>query len=432
MTSFLTQPADKKPTLARFFVACLMFSFVPAMTSAEPLAAHEGISLEEAVSLALAGHPALRAQSATIMAVQHQSELDSLAPPVVVSSEVENIAGSGDLHGTSSVEATIRLSRVIELGGKRDTRRALGRANVDQQRYRAERARIEVAAETTRRFVQVLATQRQVKLTLEEVSRAEEMRSHVGRWVEAGRNPESDRHQADIALGRARLAQEDAEHELLTTRTALAALWGERELLASQARGDLDNLPVVEDFAILAARLPDSVDQQGFRKEADALDARRQAAAASATPDVSVSVGVRRLEAVNDQALVFGVSLPLGSGPRSALGVARYGAELEAVEAAREAASLDTYQRLFSLYQELQHARHVVETHRDELIPMAEQALQVNRRGYELGRFSFLVMNQSQQQLAELRTTRIEAAAQYHALLVDIERLTANTGAATP
>lgn len=395
-------------------------------------AAAQELTLKDAVSRALAGHPALRAQGAAITAAERQADLDALAPPLAIGGELENIAGSGPLTGTSGAEATLRLSRVIELGGKRQARIALGQAEVSRQRHAAELARIEVAAETARRFVDVLADQSRLVVTREAVTRAEQTRTHVARWVEAGRSPDSDRHLAEIALGRTRLGQEDAEHELLTARMALASLWGEREPGFTAASGDFEALPAVDAFETLAARLPDSADQQSFGRDIASLEARRHAAVASARPDVSLSLGVRRLEAVDAQALVFGVSVPLGNAPRSALGSARVDAELAAVDARREAAAHEAYQRLFALHQELQHARHVFEAHRDQLIPKAEQALAVNRRGYELGRFSFLVLIQSQQQLAELRTAQIEAAARYHALFVDIERLTATSGAATP
>lgn len=392
----------------------------------------QGLRLEEAVDRALIGHPTLRARGAEVAAAERAAELNALAPPLTVGGELENFAGSGPLSGTQSAETTLRLSRVIELGGKREARIALGRAEVARQRHATDLARIDVAAETTRRFIDVLADQTRVAIAREDVARAEQTLAQVGRWVTAGRSPDSEKHQAGIVLGQARLTLEDAEHELLTARLALSALWGQRAPDFAQAVGDLDTLPPVEALEALAARLPQSADQQTFGLDLVSLEARQRAAATAARPDVSLSLGVRRLETVGAQALVFGVSVPLGSAQRSALAGAQVQAQLGATHARREAAGHDAYQRLFALYQELQHARHVVESHRDSLIPQAEQALAVNQRGYDLGRFSFFVLIQSQQQLAQLRTAQIEAAARYHALLVDIERLTATSGAVTP
>ncbi len=392
----------------------------------------QGVTLEEAVARALARNPTLQADGYAIAAAESQARLNALAPPWMAGGEFENFAGSGALSGVSGAETTLRLNRVIELGGKREARIALGAAAVARQRHAAERSRIEIAGEVTRRFIEVVADQERLAIARQNLQLTEQTRATVARWVEAGRSPESDLRQSEIAVARASLALDDAEHELASARLALSSLWGELDPGFTTADGELETLPKVADFATLAARLPESTDQRAYTFDADALAAERRVAIAGARPDVSVSLGVRRLETLDDQALVMGLSVPLGSARRSALEVERYDAELAGVEARRSAARLDARQRLFALVQELQHARHVFETHRDEIIPKAESALALNRRGYELGRFSFLALTQAQQVLVELRATQVEAAARYHRLLVDIERLTAISGATTP
>lgn len=390
------------------------------------------LRLEEAVERAMAGHPSLRAQGAEVTAAEWAAELAALPPPLTLGGELENVAGSGPLSGIRGAEATLRLSRLIEMGGKREARIAVGETDVARQRHAVDIARIDVAAETGRRFVEVLADQTRVAIARDGVDRAQTILNQVSRWVAAGRSPDSEKLQAGILLGQAELTLEDAEHELLTARMALSALWGQREPDFTTATGDLETLPAVESLEALAGRLPQNADQLALGLDMASLEARQRAAATAAKPDLSLSLGVRRLEALDTQALVFSVSVPLGSAPRSALAGAQLQAQLDATQARREVAGHDTYRRLFALYQELQHARHVFETHREQLIPQAEQALELNQRGYELGRFSFFVLIQSQQQLAQLRNARVEAAARYHALLVDIDRLTATSGVATP
>ncbi len=390
------------------------------------------LGLDEAIERALVGHPGLRAQGAEVGAAEWAAELSALPPPLTLGGELENVAGTGPLSGVRSAETTLRLGRVIELGGKREARIAVGATDVARRRHSVQLARIEIAAETGRRFVDVLADQVRVAIARDGVDRAETTLEQVARWVKAGRSPEAEQLQAGIVLGQAKLTLEDAEHELLTARLALSALWGRQDPDFTVASGDLETLPEVEPLDRLAARLPVNADQQALGLDAVSIEARQRAAAAAAKPDVSLSLGVRRFETFDTQALVFSVTVPLGSAPRSALAEAQLRAQLEATQARQEAAGHDSYRRLFALYQELQHARHVFETHRNDLIPQAEQALELNQRGYEVGRFSFFVLIQSQQQLAQLRNARVEAAARYHALLVDIDRLTATSGAATP
>lgn len=390
------------------------------------------LRLQEAVSRSLAGHPSLAADAAQLRAVQARAERTSLAPPLVVGADFENVAGTGQLSGVRSAETTLRLSRVIELGGKRAARQALGAAEVAQQRNAAQVTRIDLAGRTTTRFIEVLADQQRLAFARERVTQAERTRREVARWVAAARNPESDLRAAEIAVAEAELDVEHAEHELSAARVSLASTWGSFTPQFSEVAGELEQLPSAEEFETLAARLPLTPVQRNTLLQAEAINARRQVAVAGRSPDVTASLGVRRFETFNDQGLVMSVSVPLGSRPRADLAIAEADAELAAVVARRDAQRSESHQDLFERYQELLHARTEYVAVRDTLLPKAEQAYAFTRRGFEAGNFSFLALTQAQRTLFELRERSVEAAARYHTRLVEIERLTAVASETNP
>ena len=402
-------------------LAGMVSGYAPSLSASE-------LTLEQAVAQALAKHPSLQAQAQSVRAAQRQADTLALGPQWTVGGELENVLGSGSLSGIHGAETTLRLSRAIELGGKLAARERVGAAEVARQRQGIGRLQVAIAAQAAERYIVVAGHQQRVAILRRHLALAEATRTLLSRWVEAGRSSDADGLQAEVAVIDARLRIEDAEHELDSARVALAALWGEADP-EFDASGALDTLPAVAAFAELEAQLPASVEQRAFAVETDSLDAERELAASMARPDLAVSVGVRRLETIDDQALVLGVSMPLGSASRSAIGVARVDAELAALAARRQAAQWDARQQLYGLYQELEHARHVVETHQRETLPAAEAALAASQRGFELGRFGFMVLNQSQQSLIDLRLAVLEAQQRYHTLLVAIERMTgANVG----
>jgi cobalt-zinc-cadmium efflux system outer membrane protein len=194
----------------------------------------------------------------------------------------------------------------------------------------------------------------------------------------------------------------------------------------------VDTVPDVPAFETLTERLESNPDQQLFALEAARLDAQRRSAEASRKPDLSGTLGVRRLEAFDDQALVMSIAMPIGLGQRSDLALARGRAELESLEGRRKAVELERYQELFARYQELRHARHELETLRDRMIPAAERALALARRGYDEARYSFLQVAAARNVLHSLQKERIAAATRYHRLLADIERATAISGVTVP
>lgn len=399
---------------------------VPMGQAAEPL------RLEEAVARSLASNPSLAAEAAELRAVQARAEREGLPTPYVAGVDLENVGGTGALSGVHSAETTVRLGRVIELGGKRAARQALGAAEIAQQRNVSDTARLDIASRTTARFIEVVADQQRLEFAQEQVKLAERTRREVATWVAAARNPESDLRAAEIAVVNAELEREHAEHELASARITLAASWGSFEPDFTAVAGDLRELPAVESFETLAARLPMTTAQRNALLEGETITAKRRVAEASAKPDINVSLGVRRLEALNDQGLVMSVSVPLGSKPRASLGIAEADAQLAALESRRDAQRFESHQELFEKYQELKHARTEYEALRTKMLPKAEQAFAFTRRGFEAGRFSFVSLAQAQRTLFELRERSVEATVRYHTLLVEVERLTAVSPETTP
>ena len=401
--------------------------------SAAPLAsAAEPLRLDVAVGRALASNPVLSAEDAQLRAVEARAEREALAPPYVVAADLENVGGSGMVSGVRSAEATLRIGRVIELGGKRDARRALGVAEIAQQRATSETQRIDIASRAAVRFIEVVADQERLAFARERVEHAEATRRTVEGWVKAARNPESDLHAAEIALVEAELELEHAEHELTSAKTTLAASWGATEPDFGDVVGDFDTLPPVQDLDALLAKLPGTALYRTAQAEEGTLEARRRVAESGRKPDVSVSLGVRRLEAIDDQALMMSFSMPLGSRSRAGLAVAEVYFQRDAATARFEAARVETHQVVFEKYQELNHARIEIEALRGRLTPKAEQALVFVRRGFDTGRYSFLLLAQAQKTVFDLRERRVEATARFHSLLVEMERLTAPVADATP
>lgn len=410
----------------------LVLALAGACGVALPGHAAEPLRLEQAVSRALDANPLLAAEAAELRAAEARASRGALPKPLTIGGEFENFAGTGALSGVHSSEATLRIGKVLELGGKRAARQALGRAEVDQQLNQTDVARVALVRETASRFIEVVTDQRRLAFATERVQLAERTRREVSSWVNAARNPESDLRSAEIALAEAELELEDAQHELESARVALAAVWGAMEPDFSEAVGDFDVLPEVPPLESLAAQLSLTPEQRDAALRRETADARRRVALASAKPDIDLSLGVRRLEGLDDQGLVMSVSVPLGTRVRSGYSVSEAEAEIAAIDARAQSQRYERHQQLFAAYQELAHARHQVERLRTAMIPKAEEAVAITRRGFEQGRFAYLVLDQSQRKLFDLRIRELEATARYHTLLAEIESLTATAQDTTP
>ncbi len=288
-----------------------------------PAVAGEALSLPQAVTRALAHNPAVRAGDRTVVAAERQADLSGLAPPWVVGADMENVGGTGSVAGVQAAETTVRLGRVLERGGKRDARRAVGAIDIERSRNALDQTRLELATEAARRFVEVLADQARTTVAAQDLALAQELTATVHRWVQAGRSPESDLNLMQIAEERADIEVEHASHELASARVSLAALWNTVEPDFDTVAGNLFELPAVPSYDALVSRLPDNPALRGLVLDTRAAQARERVAAAHAAL------------AEADAMLVAGSSLMVYSGFRFVQAAVAAGKPVAAVNLGR-------------------------------------------------------------------------------------------------
>jgi cobalt-zinc-cadmium efflux system outer membrane protein len=398
----------------------LLCTIAPASHSAES----QALTLSDALELISTRNPDLLALQPEAEALRQQATADALGPAMTIDAQFENFAGTGDASATRVLESTLQLSRAIELGGKAELRRRIGDTELDQLDAAQRAKRADVLAEAARRFVHVLSDQEQLEATRRATQLAQQARSVVQQRIKAGAASPVFLSRAEIALARAKIEQEHAEHELATSRVSLAVLWGESRPAFAELRGELFNFPQIESLDAYAQRLGDNPDVLRFATEARVLEARSRLAEAHRRPNITISAGVRRLEAFDDQALVAGFSIPLGTKKRAEGEVLSLAARRKQVEFSVSSHRLELQATLFALYQEILHRRTEADVLENEIRPQAEQMVQVTRQGYEAGRFSLLELADAQSQLLEIERDAIRAAAELHSQVIEIERLT--------
>lgn len=382
------------------------------------------LTLRDALSLAAERNPDIAAFQPQAEASRQQAALHSLRPVTTVDVQFENFAGTGSLSAARSLETTLQLSHIVELGGKAPLRRRVGEAALEQLDAAQTAKRADILAEVARRFIHVLSDQEQLKSTERATELAAQARDVVQERIEAGASSPVSLNRAEIVLARSRLTQEHAEHELLSSRVALAALWGDDSAQFGEVRGELFEFPVIEPLEAYAQRLVASPELLKFATDARALDARTQLARAQQTPNVTLSAGVRRLEGLDDQAFVAGFAVPLGMRKRMQPELLAIQAEREHLRLSEQSRLLELKVALFDLYQETLHARTAASTLGKDIRPQAERLLRTSEAGYRVGRFSLQELAEARQQLLDIEQESIRAAAEFHTHLVEIERLT--------
>jgi outer membrane protein, heavy metal efflux system len=382
------------------------------------------LTLEAAVHRTLANSPELAQLPYRLRAGAARVDAAGLRPAPELGVQLENVLGSGRTRGVEAAETTFALSQVIELGGLRQRRVDAAQRAVDALDIQARIAQLDVLAEVGRRFIHVASDEKQLALTGTATQLAERTVAEVERRVAAARAPAVELHRARIALSRAKVDQEHAEHELLSSRRLLAAMWGAREPDFGPVRAELFALPEVGEYGALIAHLASGPELLHFATEARQREAELRLVEAKAQAPLTVSLGLRRFEETDDTAAVVGFSLALFAARRAAPGIAEARARREVVDAEAAAAQVRAEASLFALVQELRHAITEAEMLRDEVLPLMQAALEATEIAWRRGRYSYLEWVDAQRERIDIERALIRSSANAHLFRVEIERLT--------
>ncbi|MFO7603178.1 MAG: TolC family protein [Gammaproteobacteria bacterium] len=408
----------------RTCLAMLALSLLALTVRAETPEHRPGLDLHQAVIKVLEHNPQLKAADYTARAMAARMQAARQTKPLHLKLELQNFSGSGIYRGSESLETTLSLAKVMEGGDKPQLRGDVAQQEGHLLRSEQDAQRLDVLAETTRRFIHVVVDQQRHLIAEQKLALMQDTRRTVARRVQAGGSPVVETRRAGIAVARAELELEHAEHELASSRLHLSSLWGDTTPSFGRAQAELFNLPRVGDFTRLAALLARNPDITRFANRERLAEARLHLARAQAQADIEFGVGVRNMRRSDDHALVFSASLPLGTRQRAAPAIeaATLYQQQEGLELQQR--QLELHASLFEIYQELLHAQTAFTSLQQQIIPEAEKILHAYDAGYQAGRYSLFELSEAQATLLKARLEAVMAAASYHQYQIEIERLT--------
>ena len=269
------------------------------------------LTLAAALQLAEAGNPALSGARHELAAQGGALQQAQALPNPELQTLVEDTR-----RATRS--STVQLNQLIELGGKRGARAtaALRGQDVAQAGLAAQQA--DTRAQVTTAFVDVLAAQEGLRLADSAQALAARASEITARRVTAGKASPVEATRARVLEASVRLELNLARSTLAQARQRLAALWGGTTPRFTSADGSLDTLPPLPSPLELAGRLEQSPAVRQARSQLAQRQAMLDVEQRRATPDVTVSIGLKRSEELGRNQAIIGLALPLPLFDRNA------------------------------------------------------------------------------------------------------------------
>lgn len=381
------------------------------------------VTLQKAIDLVIEHNPVLNASRWERRAMDGRVIQAGLIPNPEIEAETENFAGSGVFHGFDAAETRVQLSQLIELGGKRAKRSAYAALGRDLAQWDYEVIRADVVARATLAFMNVLFAQERLTLMRKLLNLANEVLQTTSERVKAGKISPMEKIKAEVDRSASLIDVKHAQFDLKVARRKLSGAWGGTTPSFSEARGRLGNLlpiPSLEVLQGMVSRNPDvgrwAVAIEHHRAGVDLEQAR-------GIPDLTVSLGAKHHNEVNDTAFVMGLSIPIPIFDTN------QGATLEArdrLSKSKEesrAVWLSVVNNLAETYQRLSRAHMEASDLAEHVLPGAKAAFKASEEGFRHGKFNYLDMLDAQRTVVSMNLRHINALFAYQQARTRVERL---------
>jgi cobalt-zinc-cadmium efflux system outer membrane protein len=407
----------------------------PGTSSLLSVANKKDLTLKEALGLALQRNPELAAFDKEIRALEGATLQAGLLRNPEISVNLDNAGnmGTGGSAGTGvsptikqnveQQDLILRVSQLIELGGKRAARvyaASLGRELAGKD---YETKRLELAARVANVFTEVLAGQEQLRLAEENQQLARQVVDTVSKRVQAGKVPPIEETRVGVVLSATRIAMMQAERELAAARKRLALLWGESSPEFGEVLGDLRSSVTLPSYAALAERVLSSPMADRARKGIEHRKALLEVEQTQRVPNVTIGAGMIKHWESGGTTPVVGISMPLQIFDRNQGNLHEAYQRMDKALDEQMATDLRLKSELVQAYEALSSAQNEIGILQSEILPAATSAFDVTSKGYELGRFGFLEVLDAQRTLFQNRILLVRALANHHRLVNEIERL---------
>jgi len=374
----------------------------------------ETVTLQQAIARILEYNREIKAAYQESVAVQHDLNQAAMLQNPLLEVETENLAAGS---------TRLTLSQPVRLGGKREARIRMARA--DSLKAAAEFAfrRARIMAEAHRRFYNALGHQKQIEQLGRLILFAESTKTTIKNQVENGRAGKSDllRSMKDITLlniERNTLVGEYENHLI-----SLCALWGGTRDTLKSVSGEIRAAAFFPMRDSLMTYIDRSPLWQAALADIEAAKARA-VRHAEGVPDITVKGGMARDADKNDNSFSLGASfnLPLFDRNREAIRAARN--KTEAADEKAGAVRNELYSEWMRHLGNIKRLEFKAVALKDTVILQTAEVLAELKLLFEAGQCSYRELVTAQQELVEAWRDYLNTETEIRLALADILELT--------
>jgi cobalt-zinc-cadmium efflux system outer membrane protein len=380
-------------------------------------------------------NPQLAASSWEVRSGEARTMQARLYPNPEIEFEMEEFGGSkkqeasdkssDSLKRFEGAETTVKMSQLVELGGKRSKRTRAATLEHGVLGWDYEAKRLDLITEVSTSFLEALALQKRLLLISQLVQISQDLFDTVTERVRAGKVAPVEQTNAQIALATIQIERQRVIRDLETARKKLSATWGSTSPDFKLVTGEIETISSPPPLDKLLNEVSHNPDVARWETEVEQREAALEVAKADRIPDLTLGAGIKYLNESDDETYLMALSLPIPFFNRNQGGVLEASYAVSRTKEDAAAAVVRVTTEVHEAYQNLLSAFDEVSTLRTIVLPGAHTSFNAAREGYREGKFSYLIVLDAQRTLIETEQEYVNALVDYHNAKSFLERLIA-------
>jgi cobalt-zinc-cadmium efflux system outer membrane protein len=346
----------------------------------------ESMSIEDFIALAEKNNPTLAQAQRNVDRSNEQGRQAGLPPNPVIGYSGDHIRG-GSYHGG---EQGAFFSQELLLGDKLALRRDIFAAQARSNQFFVEAQRARIHSDVARAFFDALTAQESVTIHDRLLKVALDVATNSHELERVGQADASDVLNAEVSAEQAKVEFVTAQRTFLASFGRLASVAGQLALPAHVLAGRLEEPPEIDAEAMVAADTRESPAVRQAQAKIAVAEALLKSANREKIPNLSIKVGEwysgEDLGATTKKAgfesfAEAGLQIPLWNRNQGNIEAAKMERERTRQDVTRTQLAIRT--RAEPLAQQYQTARYTVEKYRNEILPRARRAYELEVTKYQ-------------------------------------------------